>query len=580
MAGSTSNLVTGSGGAQVYNPATGTWSSYVPPPATNGVGSTAPNYVNSPISPTTGFSAANPINTATPSAGVITKTSTPQQTAITNAQLPSGYTTDPYNSASMISPTGVVSPIPTAPASGVVSSNINSGTGNQVLASNTTNTTTGAINGSTGAAGGATGATYSTTNPITEPSALNTQGNVSSTDPTQTPAYQQAYSGYQTAINNYNQLKQQLAAFQGAAETGDEALPVALGQEGALQHQLSSQLDAYAAQAAQYQAAMQTAVTGYTAQANATNQTTTQTQPSQQTTQVPLATTVLGPGNTPIVTTPGVTTPGSAEYTPTPTTYGTNGSPNSVQGTSATGQYTVKEGDTLYGLAQQYGTTVQDIVNANPGVSVNAQGVGNITTGQTLTIPGQGGSSGGVGNNSTLIGSPYQAGVISGQQQAGINVQAMKGSLASAIGIHNQITTLIQENPTLNSNPVAVANALSQYINTGVVPTGPYTELIQDLTDYGAVVATSLGYGGQTTDSKTVLSQSLVPTLAAGGTLESALSNLEATVQGKITAQAGVGQNPNAPIAPANTNINVGGNAGSTSSSTYTPNATQPVGFY
>ncbi len=52
--------------------------------------------------------------------------------------------------------------------------------------------------------------------------------------------------------------------------------------------------------------------------------------------------------------------------------------------------YTVQPGDTLYGLAQRYQTTVNDIVNAN-----------NLTTdvlfvGQTLTIPGT------VNNNGSL----------------------------------------------------------------------------------------------------------------------------------------------------------------------------------
>lgn len=53
--------------------------------------------------------------------------------------------------------------------------------------------------------------------------------------------------------------------------------------------------------------------------------------------------------------------------------------------TVATGQrHTVEEGETLYGLAKRYGTTVEEIIAANPGTDKG------IKTGQVLTIPGKG----------------------------------------------------------------------------------------------------------------------------------------------------------------------------------------------
>ena len=53
--------------------------------------------------------------------------------------------------------------------------------------------------------------------------------------------------------------------------------------------------------------------------------------------------------------------------------------------TVATGQrHTVEQGETLYGLAKRYGTTVEEIIAANPG-SDNG-----IKIGQVLTIPGKG----------------------------------------------------------------------------------------------------------------------------------------------------------------------------------------------
>ncbi len=53
--------------------------------------------------------------------------------------------------------------------------------------------------------------------------------------------------------------------------------------------------------------------------------------------------------------------------------------------TVATGQrHTVEQGETLYGLAKHYGTTVEEIIAANPGTDKG------IKTGQVLTIPGKG----------------------------------------------------------------------------------------------------------------------------------------------------------------------------------------------
>ncbi|MBM7854614.1 LysM repeat protein, partial [Desulfohalotomaculum tongense] len=45
--------------------------------------------------------------------------------------------------------------------------------------------------------------------------------------------------------------------------------------------------------------------------------------------------------------------------------------------------YKVKAGDTYYKLAQKYNTTVEAIMNANPGVDPN-----NLQIGQTICIPG------------------------------------------------------------------------------------------------------------------------------------------------------------------------------------------------
>ena len=51
---------------------------------------------------------------------------------------------------------------------------------------------------------------------------------------------------------------------------------------------------------------------------------------------------------------------------------------------AATGtRYTIQSGDTLYGIASRYGTTVNAILQANPGIDPN-----NLRVGQQITVPG------------------------------------------------------------------------------------------------------------------------------------------------------------------------------------------------
>lgn len=454
----------------------------------------SPNYINSPINATTGFSAANPINTPLPQ--------------------------------------------PTPNPSGVAGSGngVASGT---VLGTNTTNpapTNTQAI---------ANQAQTAQTNPLNDPNSplvanLNTAN---------------------AALATY---KQNIAKQFGAMETSDQSLPVVLGQEGAIQKQQAAYLDSLQTAVNTAQNALGQAVSAYSAQTGAQNALTTQTTPGAQTTNVGLATTVLGPGNTPIVTTPGTAAPGTALYSPTPTTYGGQTPSGNVSGAStSTPGYTVKAGDSLSTIAAQNGMSTSQLEALNPQIT----NPNLIQPGQqiNLSTPGTGPTGGTVG--STLIGSPYQAGQIAGQQAAGQNVVTMKTAYQQATGIHSQITQLLQQNPTLNSSPASLANAINQWANSTQIPSGPYVNLLNDLQEYANTIAPVLGVAsGNVTDNKQAISNAMVPTLSSGGTLESALTNLEITAAGKIAQAQNVGQNPNAPITPPNnTNINVGGTSGSTS---------------
>ena len=134
---------------------------------------------------------------------------------------------------------------------------------------------------------------------------IQSQANTAQTDPTQTPAYQEALTTYNTAQKAYQDLQLKIANTEGALETGDQALPVVLGQEGALQKQLAAQLDAYSNTMQAAQAKMQTAVTGYSAQTSAQNAVTTQTQPGSQYIQQGPANTIVGANGQPVNQTGG-----------------------------------------------------------------------------------------------------------------------------------------------------------------------------------------------------------------------------------------------------------------------------------
>jgi LysM repeat protein len=65
---------------------------------------------------------------------------------------------------------------------------------------------------------------------------------------------------------------------------------------------------------------------------------------------------------------------------------------------SGTGTYTVKSGDTLGRIADRNGTTVSEIMKANPGIkNPNA-----ISVGQQIKMPGQGGGGSGGSSGGSL----------------------------------------------------------------------------------------------------------------------------------------------------------------------------------
>jgi LysM repeat protein len=96
-------------------------------------------------------------------------------------------------------------------------------------------------------------------------------------------------------------------------------------------------------------------------------------------------------------------------------TVSSSGGPSSGAGTGGGGTYTVQRGDTLATIARRHGTTVRDLVARNGIRDPNL-----VIAGHTLQIPGSNGSTGSTGSVGPTAGTPAGHVVRAGETIAGI----------------------------------------------------------------------------------------------------------------------------------------------------------------
>lgn len=396
-----------------------------------------------------------------------------------------------------------------------------------------------------GSNGTATGSTIPTNTDISRTGTVTSQAKQANTDVTQSAEYQQQKTLYNDAYQTYQNIKNAIADYNKQAGRSTDVLGTVMGREGENAKAYAGQLDAAAQAMTSAQAYMNNLTSAYSAQSNALNNTSTQTQPSNQTQQVGSNTTVLGADGKPIATTPLIETAGiPGSYNGTPTTYN-NGIVNTASGANPT-TYNVVKGDTLSAIAARQGVSLGDLEAANPQI----KDFNKIEVGDQVNLP------------KTSV-SAFDAGTVAGQKSAGENIVAQKSAYAQAQTIHSQISSLLTANPNLNSNPTAIGNAINQWANSTQVPSGPYVNLLNDLQEYANTIAPVLGVGGAPTDNKTAIANNLIPMLASGQTIDQALTNLETLAAGKITAAQTVGKNPSAPVqAPVTGNMKVNSTGG------------------
>ncbi|CZQ87867.1 lysin motif [Trichococcus palustris] len=160
-----------------------------------------------------------------------------------------------------------------------------------------------------------------------------------------------------------------------------------------------------------------------------------------------------------------LTIPGTGT-TPTPT-------PTPSTGTT----YTVKSGDTLYGIALQYGVTVQQIVSANNIANANL-----IRVGQVLTIPG-------AGTTPTPTPTPTPS--------TGTTYTVKSGDTLYAIALRYGVTIqqIVSANNIANANLISVGQVLT-IPGAGTTPTPtPTTGTTYTVKAGDTLYAIALRYG-------------------------------------------------------------------------------------
>lgn len=141
----------------------------------------------------------------------------------------------------------------------------------------------------------------------------------------------------------------------------------------------------------------------------------------------------------------------------------------------------------------------------------------------------------------SVAGGLAGVGALQQQQQQGADTQTM-------IGAYNQATPLIQSakqqiaSSGFNPSPLALANAMQQWINTGAAPTAQYANIFNTLSEIATTISPVLGAQGAQTDLKTMIAQEFIPKLLQGSDIGSVLDNIETNALSKINASKSTAQ--------------------------------------
>lgn len=137
-------------------------------------------------------------------------------------------------------------------------------------------------------------------------------------------------------------------------------------------------------------------------------------------------------------------------------------------------------------------------------------------------------------------GGAFQGGLQGGLQELGGQYAQNFSAHQQAQGIKNTITGLLTQSP-LNPSDFTSVNQFIQLLS-GQVGDPKYQSLSNYLNEYISTLAPILGVGGDTTNLKTQIAQSMINAQASGGSITSVLNDLDALAQTKLNQAYQAGQ--------------------------------------
>lgn len=195
------------------------------------------------------------------------------------------------------------------------------------------------------------------------------------------------------------------------------------------------------------------------------------------------------------------------------------------------------------GLVDQTAAIQQSALNQSAKNALTAAGlVAPVTQFGVLTSPVTGAPISGASAGTAA----FQGGQIQGQQQLGAQVSQMNAANTAAKGIEGTITQYLQQNPDLNPSDLKFANSFSQWARGEQLTDPKYQTLANYLNEYISTLAPILGVGGDTTNLKTEIAQSMINAKASGKSIAEVLTNLSKLADDKlaniVSAAQGGGQ--------------------------------------
>lgn len=229
---------------------------------------------------------------------------------------------------------------------------------------------------------------------------------------------------------------------------------------------------------------------------------------------------------------------GEAAYATTGTSPVGEGNSAVIAQTAAQQQSALAAGESaaLQGTGQQLTAEQQAASGLNTAAGQIAPQLGQKGT-QEYYSPLDGSSGGG--------SSAFSGGVAQGQQALGAQYAQMNAANQAAKSVSGTITNYLSANPDLNPSNATAANSLLQWAQGKQLGDARYQTLYGYLNDYTAKIATVLGVGGDTTNLKTEIAQSMVNGLAQGQSIIQVMNNINAQADASLSSIASAGQGQN-----------------------------------